>query len=73
MQQYMMEYSNQVLDDGEIGNCAANDGQILRCKFCREEFSDSQALGCHWIVNHKKEAQCFFQRICMSYVQKSIY
>lgn len=44
-----------------VGNCFANDGQMLKCKLCGEEFSDSQALGHHWIVNHKKEAQCFFR------------
>lgn len=52
---------NGMLDHGIVGNCFANDCQMLRCKLCGEEFSDSQALGHHWIVNHKKEAQCFFR------------
>lgn len=52
---------NGTLDHGIVGNCAATDGQNLRCKLCGEEFSVSQALGRHWIMNHKKEAQCFFR------------
>ncbi|KAH9306430.1 hypothetical protein KI387_010834 [Taxus chinensis] len=61
---------NNILDPGILGNCGFNDDQMLRCKLCGEEFSDSQTLGRHWIIIHKKEAQCFFRgyacRICNS-------
>eukprot|EP01018_Ginkgo_biloba_P028126 Gb_09467 [translate_table: standard] len=48
-------------DSGTVVKYAFSDAQMLSCKLCGEEFSDSQALGRHWIINHKKEAQCFFR------------
>ncbi|XP_068344381.1 histone-lysine N-methyltransferase SUVR5-like isoform X1 [Pyrus communis] len=35
--------------------------QAIRCKVCSQEFSDDQALGTHWMGNHKKEAQWLFR------------
>ncbi|XP_057872607.1 histone-lysine N-methyltransferase SUVR5 isoform X1 [Cryptomeria japonica] len=59
-----------ILDSRTFGNYASNDDQMLRCKLCGGEYSDTQSLGYHWITFHKKEAQCFFRgyacRICNS-------
>ena len=63
---------NGMLDDSIVDNCAANDGQMLRCKLCGEEFSDSQAPGRHWIANHKKKSIVFFRRYACR-MCKSIY
>ncbi|XP_057980671.1 histone-lysine N-methyltransferase SUVR5 [Malania oleifera] len=49
----------------------------IRCKICSEEFIDDQALGTHWMDNHKKEAQWFFRgyacAICLdSFTNKKV-
>lgn len=38
-----------------------DDEKIIKCKICSEEFLDDQALGTHWMDNHKKEAQWLFR------------
>lgn len=38
-----------------------DDGKTIKCKICSEEFLDDQALGTHWMDNHKKEAQWLFR------------
>ena len=35
--------------------------KIIKCKICSEEFPDDQALGTHWMDNHKKESQRLFR------------
>lgn len=35
--------------------------KAIRCKLCLHEFFDDQALGNHWMDNHKKEAQWLFR------------
>ncbi|KAI4314897.1 hypothetical protein L6164_027760 [Bauhinia variegata] len=34
---------------------------VVKCKLCSAEFLDDQALGSHWMDNHKKEAQWLFR------------
>ncbi|XAR73921.1 Histone-lysine N-methyltransferase [Bertholletia excelsa] len=34
---------------------------VIKCKICSKKFLDEQALGAHWMDNHKKEAQWLFR------------
>lgn len=51
--------------------------KAIKCKICSEEFMDDQALGKHWMDNHKKEAQWLFRgyacAICLdSFTNKKV-
>lgn len=35
--------------------------KTIKCKICSEEFPDDQAIGKHWMDNHKKESQWLFR------------
>lgn len=52
-------------------------GSIFKCKICSEKVSDDEALGMHWMDNHKKEAQWLFRgyvcAICLdSFTNKKV-
>ncbi|XP_048334681.2 histone-lysine N-methyltransferase SUVR5 isoform X3 [Ziziphus jujuba] len=54
-----------------------DDEKAIKCKICSEEFLDDQALGNHWMDNHKKEAQWLFRgyacAICLdSFTNKKV-
>lgn len=54
-----------------------DDDKAIKCKICSQEFLDDQALGNHWMENHKKEAQWLFRgyacAICLdSFTNKKI-
>ncbi|PON54097.1 putative retinoblastoma binding protein (RIZ) [Parasponia andersonii] len=54
-----------------------DDEKTIKCKICLEEFLDDQALGNHWMDNHKKEAQWLFRgyacAICLdSFTNKKV-
>ncbi|GMH25242.1 hypothetical protein Nepgr_027085 [Nepenthes gracilis] len=54
-----------------------NHEEILKCKFCSEEFCDDRALGTHWMESHNKEAQWLFRgyacAICLdSFTNRSV-
>ncbi|KAL6273851.1 hypothetical protein ACE6H2_024543 [Prunus campanulata] len=51
--------------------------KAIKCKVCSQEFVDDQALGTHWMDNHKKEAQWLFRgyacAICLdSFTNKKV-
>ncbi|KAL3616441.1 hypothetical protein CASFOL_039831 [Castilleja foliolosa] len=46
----------------QISNDTSNDHEnAIKCKICYENFADDQALGTHWMDQHKKEAQWLFR------------
>ncbi|XP_054823931.1 LOW QUALITY PROTEIN: histone-lysine N-methyltransferase SUVR5 [Prosopis cineraria] len=50
---------------------------VIECKICSAEFPDDQALGNHWMGNHKKESQWLFRgyacAICLdSFTNKKV-
>lgn len=54
-----------------------DDDKTIKCKICSEEFLNDQALGNHWMDNHKKEAQWLFRgyacAICLdSFTNKKV-
>ncbi|KAK4791272.1 hypothetical protein SAY86_031685 [Trapa natans] len=56
-------------------NGVNNGDVIIKCKICLEDFLNDQALGTHWMEDHKKEAKWHFRgyacAICLdSYTSK---
>ncbi|KAL3833410.1 hypothetical protein ACJIZ3_008146 [Penstemon smallii] len=61
----------------ETSNDSDLDENVIKCKYCSEKFLDDQALGTHWMDNHKKEAQWLFRgyvcAICLdSFTNKKV-
>ncbi|KAF7828800.1 histone-lysine N-methyltransferase SUVR5 [Senna tora] len=58
-------------------NDSFNHENVSKCKICSAEFPDDQALGSHWMENHKKESQWLFRgyacAICLdSFTNKKV-
>ncbi|KAK7250847.1 hypothetical protein RIF29_33573 [Crotalaria pallida] len=44
-----------------LTNDSVDDENAIKCKICSARFPDDQALGNHWMDNHKMEAQWLFR------------
>lgn len=75
------QISSSVMEEPTVMPLAilgSDDNQnTIRCKICSKEFLDDQALGTHWMDNHKKEAQWLFRgyacSICLdSFTNKKV-